>query len=330
MDSNKVRLTLPNKLNRALLFRKKPFLKATDRDNGLLPVDSERASTPYPQAHVAIDPNAVEERLNSRDQRRSVVKIQSPSEDELKNIRMHHSLHSTPHPTKGTAVNPRVLRERLKDSTFGSDGLQEKQVSISSKKRSYSSTSSATDLSFGTPHPKKRVVLNAQTLVKRLVKAESVYRLKNAKKVILISPRESTLRLRSTDSSTDSFENRRRQFHMAEFTIAKNGKKMSDFQAQQPDLRRMPKYQVDESYINEIEEYIKIQGLIKSNENELISMKAFPRDADSEYSTETSQLSNEETTTVLDYNVIKPIKHPSILKDSAVNYSQNRSISFDG
>ncbi|XP_032587501.1 uncharacterized protein LOC116803667 [Drosophila mojavensis] len=274
-------------------FDAAPFSPPATRNYGLMRVDPVQASTPFPRVSGTKDLSTLSERLiEERNSMFATIGIDPPSEIAVdqtasKATPFHDS--GTPDPKQYNIVNGTLPMKRFSDR----QSLEERVVRSTSFLEDSSSENSISDyMSFGTPHPKKQIVLNPGKLVKHLTNASSsdqhVKQHSKKKKVILICPELSIARLTRSADSKESFKKRRRDFHMAEFTIARNGKKMSDIQMGQQDIELAPKYQADETYQSIIEDYIQAKGFMKTTRNELISLSKNTNLGRSEYSSDTS------------------------------------------
>ncbi|XP_064549823.1 uncharacterized protein LOC135436216 [Drosophila montana] len=340
-----------------LLFSKSDTLTLANRDYGLMRIASVRVTTPFPRVTPAVDAETLRERLASQ------LNIETAKREEQRAEMfgartIKGDAASKPfgplHLRKELAANPKSLMKNAKDKHNVSDwkpNRQQPNFRPGTRKESYSTRSSVNEYpSVGTPHPKKKIVLNPVNLVKRLTEANIEQSLRRAKRVIIMTPRPTAFHTEDSKSQKNniSFEERRRLFDVAEYTIAKNGKKMSEIPMPEPstpiDISESI-YHVDEQATAAIENYIKIQGLIKTSPNTLVSVPQMQRSTTpiatkSERSSETSQRSgsiisknsNRSSTVSKQVSLVKQKKTPSSILKYAFHFQpvpSQRSIAFN-
>ncbi|XP_017141007.1 uncharacterized protein LOC108154980 [Drosophila miranda] len=260
--------------------------------------------TPHPRKGKAVDPKSLIRHLSTAKVRRSsLLGAARTSYGHLPSSRASLSAHAresdsgqhssqspsaltkhnlgigTPHPIKGYILNPHDLTKRLEDrvGNAGKAGMAgtaprkdsplkrpqgqkkgKKQVSISLERVSTEDMRQTSCLSFGSArHDGASLSGN------------------NSSFLTVESSHESTSLLKL------SFEERRRLFYQSEFTIAKNGRKMSDVVMAVPqkvvEISDKHEWQGhDEEADEELEEFIKKQGLIKTERDQLTITKMPP------------------------------------------------------
>ncbi|XP_062123655.1 LOW QUALITY PROTEIN: uncharacterized protein LOC133837026 [Drosophila sulfurigaster albostrigata] len=278
--SHKISISAPSTMN------------LMDRDYGLMKVSQDKSSTPYPRSSKGVDPEVLRSRLDSehKDSFLSVGAASEvePIEDEIVGSPSQRiSYHKAP-----MHINQNISKNLTHHkAVFGSDLSTARSVSISkfAKKAGHSNRGSTTQyLSVGTPHPKQRIVLNPSNLLRRLteIRSHEVVVAKREKKVSF-NISSCSLTAKTSESSSRSrkdglsFAERRRLFHLAEFTIAKNGKKLCDWPLSedwQLFEERDSLYLNAEKARDEMEQYLRKRGITKSIHNIVTGpMTAFHR-----------------------------------------------------
>ncbi|XP_068153484.1 uncharacterized protein [Drosophila tropicalis] len=274
-----------------------------ERDYGLMKISSNKSQTPYPRVEKGVDPDMLEARLKDRrhseaNSRRvdeslasevimekiNLVKLDPAGVDRQREEEREKLLMGTPHPKKGNAVDPKLLIKHLHFSTTST-----------SRRRSHDR-----DITFGTRYSRRPSKQGKQVL-----KARSNL-LKRCKKRVLINPHHQSIddfdgagskyfqddcEISQVFSSRTSFnkldfEERRRKFDEAEFTIAKMGKRIGESMTVQPNPFEIVDKQSwlgnDKRAKEEIEKFIIKQGFVKTRNDQLTALK--PQSRQSQYS----------------------------------------------
>ncbi|XP_016960131.1 uncharacterized protein LOC108031363 [Drosophila biarmipes] len=290
------------RINR-LKFKSREALPISTRDYGLMR-STNKSSTPFPRADQGVDANLLKARLNMRrdyQNRRpdpfsklpkrtdspsisdaeshdydqlsmrqasrpsvSVFRRQSLTKDNYKEIL---SL-GTPHPKKGVALNAKMLTRRLTD------------INGQLKLQQVPSQQSPPSPPHRSQRPRKKKVLmsgNAESLSLMIPTKDSpVGELVSQS----LSRRLTQMDYDASQSSFSgefqepelSFAERRRLFHEGEFTIAKYGRKMSDVMMAAPEATEEVldnSMQFAQRAKEELETYMKSQGLIKISNDQV-------------------------------------------------------------
>ncbi|XP_017849919.1 uncharacterized protein LOC108604820 [Drosophila busckii] len=169
----------------------------SDRDYGLMHLRRNRSSTPYPCQSKGVDAITLRARLSEQEntEEKMMLEIINETQKEQK-------VRGTPHPRKGIALNPVALIKSIVEMQ-GELKNTEKKSRKSGRRRSVDSNSKK-HVEFLTPSNSQLGLLNK--------KVGSV--LEDV--------------IRATNERQLTFAERRRLFNAGEFTIAKNGKKMSE------------------------------------------------------------------------------------------------------
>lgn len=271
----------------SLRFAEQQRITIADRDYGLMRVTAA-SGTPHPRVITGVNLTTLKERLEEvqekSNQAESELEIDHAVVKPYKKIR----LAETPHPTRGRNLNPKKIITHLTRSPNSSGWSQKSQKDIHSM----------------VIHPHRHGSVRYSTGPKKLPIIKKVKEIReetgnkfNKKKVTLITPKMEAANyiLRgmvdkcssSSNSSTSSsygnnqfmsFNERRRIFHEGEFTIAKNGKKMSD------NIMPIPGKPIKlDDYIDsnaerakaEIDLYIRNQGFLTAPTGTLTNLRRF-------------------------------------------------------
>lgn len=211
-----------SKKTHSIDFTRISSMHLADRDFGLL--KTRVSVTPFQNINLIDAPQRHTARLEY-DGMNETSSSSPPSESPVKTNSLLHSMirlpSSTPHPSKGVELDPKVLIKRmqvnkakrfLKDLT---DGSLKSFVSTSILRSS------------------GKLPLDCATMGRDEDNVDTPF--KTSKKVRLLLPAKPKKYSEKLDASKLSFNERRRLFHWGEYSIAKNGKKMSEIlMAEQP------------------------------------------------------------------------------------------------
>ncbi|EDW83822.1 uncharacterized protein Dwil_GK13477 [Drosophila willistoni] len=268
-----------------------------ERDYGLMKISSNKSQTPYPRVEKGVDPDMLKARLKDRRHSEAssrrldeslaseviiekihLVKLDPAGVDRQREEEREKLLMGTPHPKKGNAVDPKLLIKHLKFSTTST-----------SRRRSLERDSTFGRRYSKRPSKRSKQVLNARSNL-----------LKRCKKRVLINPHHQSIDdLDSADgkyfqddcqisqfsslfgSRTSftklDFEERRRKFYEAEFTIAKKGKRIGESMTVQPNTAQIVEKQSwfasDNRAKEEIEKFIIKQGFVKTRNDQLTTWR---------------------------------------------------------
>ncbi|XP_022216294.1 uncharacterized protein LOC111070205 [Drosophila obscura] len=256
--------------------------------------------TPHPRKGQAIDPKSLIRRLSVAKTKRNSLGAQRSSYGHLPasraslergrtsdgGARSSHNLMSpaikgalgigTPHPKKGYILNARELTKHLEATTGAEPHTAPAPKSSRRRRRS------------------KQVTVALKFAHIEDVKSTSCLSMNSGRQTgSFLTSDGSILTVTSRDSGTmkPSFEERRRLFYQDEFTIAKNGRKMSDIimaVPQKPVVEHKDKGH-DQEVDTELEEFIRTQGLIKTQRDQL-TITRMPSAASSRRQSETDSV----------------------------------------
>lgn len=263
--------------------------------------------TPHPRKGRALDPKSLIRHLSTAKVRRSsLLGAARSSYGHLPSSRPSLSAHvresdsgqqssqspsaltkhnlgiGTPHPIKGYILNPHDLTKRLEDKVDKVGKVGKAGMAAPAPQKD-----SPLKLPQGQNKGKKKVSISLERVSTEDMRQTSCLSFGSARHdgASLSGNNSSFLTVESSHESTSflkmSFEERRRLFYQAEFTIAKNGRKMSDVVMAVPqkvvEISDKHEWQGhDEEADEELEEFIKKQGLIKTERDQLTITKMPP------------------------------------------------------
>jgi len=258
IPSNKIRYTLADRPN------------TVDRDYGLMRIPAMEGSTPHPRLTLRVDDNINQGTTTPEGnihKYSSSIHFDKKTSHRLQRAPPEHTLIGTPHPSKGLALDPQLLRkdymakrERLSMIRDSFDaGLISKPPSI---------LKNHLGLDHSNSYCKKKP--GAKVILIDPKKSVSLTTLSSQEPSTSLSELHVTFSFQPTCKNRNlSFAERRRLFHEAEFTIAKNGNKMSNH------IMPVPRHTLvfveseiarkDKKAINEIKEYIRNHGYTMSH-----------------------------------------------------------------
>lgn len=259
---------IPGLFRTSLTFAASQTLTIAERDYGLMRVTAA-AGTPHPRALTGLNMAAVKERLE--EEQKNLLQEEEIEENEDSGIRFKSDterrshkkmrLVETPHPGKGTNLDPKTLVPRI---------LGCSKTGVSSSALSPCSSSTVSKNVPKNMNTKENHTETGIKVVKRKVT------LNQAKMPVASSFTSSSCSETRNKLELMSFNERRRIFHEGEFTIAKNGRKMSDNLMA---IASKPVYIGDhvdneaERAKAELDLYIKSQGLIMAPAGTLTNLR---------------------------------------------------------
>ncbi|KRF83675.1 uncharacterized protein [Drosophila virilis] len=290
--------------SRNLIFKPPDQVPIVDRDYGLIKISTDKASTPYPRVSKGIDVPALTARLEEERISKTEVTPLERADSAFSSLRFSSTSHrthvmhpeqmptGTPHPNKGMAVDPKLLKKQISTIDWNAE-LSHQWASIrrlsdiqSMLSEMETDRKSVKDLLSARSSSYKRNTLPSCLRKDYSNKPEHVHK---RKKVTLISPRrsatselrderknlliddrksaQSTVNSSGPSSHPLSFNERRQLFCKGEYTIAKNGKKLSEYFMSNP----VDKLDIvdgtfcdDQRATDAIELFIRKQGFIKA------------------------------------------------------------------
>ncbi|XP_030556518.1 uncharacterized protein LOC115759662 [Drosophila novamexicana] len=293
--------------SRNLIFKPPDQIPIVDRDYGLIKITADKASTPYPRISKGIDMPALTARLEEERTSKTERAHLEKSDSAMSILRFSNTSHrthvmhpeqmpsGTPHPNKGLAINPKLLKRQISTIDWNAElshqwasirrlsDIQTMLTEMETDRKSVKNLLSARSSCYNRntlPSCLRKNFSNKSSITEHEHKR---------KKVTLISPRRSTSSEERGEKKTLlmdekksgqgtvtnsgpsshplSFNERRQLFCKGEFTIAKNGKKLSEYFMSNP---------VDQSDIvdgtfcedqratDAIETFIRKEGFIKA------------------------------------------------------------------
>ncbi|XP_034486606.1 uncharacterized protein LOC117791067 [Drosophila innubila] len=286
--------SVPKLFRSSLKFAENNTVNIAERDYGLMRVTAA-SGTPHPRVITGVNMDTLKERLEE-EQEKNLQAKQIESEMEIDSgihfksdtsRRSHKKMRlvETPHPAKITNLDPKVLlTPRLMR------GFKANDPSPWAARTHFSNLTVVPSISS---YPSKFGSVRSSTYTKKIptIKKTKETRKETGtkvakKKVTLIPPKIIVTNSASSSSSSDScnhlellsFNERRRIFHEGEFTIAKNGRKMSD--NMMPITSKAvyigdPNDKEAERAQAEIDLYIKSQGFIMAPTGTLTNLRRF-------------------------------------------------------
>lgn len=200
-------------------FEDSGSINVASRDYGLLKI-SQR-STPFPSVQKSLSATKIAQHLGALQENSP---NSSNSESKISICPLKNKGTSTPHPSKGVELNPKVLvRNMLTNKAKRFLNVDEGSI------KSYSTGILSNDLHQGFVSSNLKPSVKNETFRNKNTQSNN-----NEKKVTWVIPHK-YLHFVSSHHEMLSFNERRRLFNLGEYTIAKNGKKMSEVvMAEQP------------------------------------------------------------------------------------------------
>ncbi|XP_020813958.1 uncharacterized protein LOC110188542 [Drosophila serrata] len=277
--------SLPNRKKVSHLeFSTQDQVAIAARDYGLMRT-STKAQTPYPHVDPGVDANLLKARLSMR--RHFEIKQSEISGISKDKIESYHTMKTTKSALtaslKSVHMNKQLAGSESNFKTLLSTGTPHPTKSVALNAKALSTRLTDVNLKFAQPSsPTAEDVPRSRIKKVRLMDASTVIMIQPD--TTLDSERLSDVSLRVTRldysvanshlsvSSVSSFAERRRLFDEGEYTIARKGKKMGDMMMAYTTLeKRLADHttQFAKKAKEEIEKYIKAQGLIKTSNDQL-------------------------------------------------------------